>query len=125
MNLEIEINKEIMDYDAQVVSGLTRRRLTALLLAVVLTIIVHLTLGKILSPVIMCFVYVPCVIPSYLIGWHNMNGLPGEKAIMMKLRYYLTPKVLTLKPANFYLDCMPLAGELDFEKENVMEREDG
>lgn len=123
MNLEIEINKEIMDYDAQVVSGLTTRRLTALLIAVGLTLIVHLTLGKILSPVIMCIVYVPCVIPSYIIGWYNTNGLPGEKAIMMKLRYMMTPKILTLKPANFYLDCMPLAGEFNFE--NMIDREDG
>lgn len=120
MHLEVEINKEIMDYETQVASGLSGRHLVALIIAMVLSLILFLTVGRLVSPVFMGIIYIPVLVPAWLIGWFNENELAGEQALAMRLRYMLTPKILKLSFPNMYLDCIPLSGN---DEEPIEENE--
>lgn len=107
MHLEIEINKEILDYETQVASGLSMRKFVALISAIIVSIIINWTVGKYLPQILTMLVYVVGIFPSFVIGFVSYNSLVGEQVVVMLLNYISTPKELSVGCNNLYEKCEP------------------
>lgn len=106
MHLEIEINKEIMDYQVQLASGLSTRKLLALIPAIIVTIILNMTLGQIVPQFFMMIPYAIVIFPFFVVGFLTYNSLPGEMAVLMLLNFIRTPKVLKVGCNNSFSNCI-------------------
>lgn len=105
MHLEIEINKEILDQDTQVVSGLSARRLISLIVAAIFTIIINFTIAPMTPQLVDMLLYVLAVLPCFMIGFVTYNGLTGEKVVAMVVRYMLAKKRLKHVETNYYVNA--------------------
>ena len=108
MHLEIEINKEIMDYKAQVVSGLTLRQFVSLVIGIILTAVMYFTAGRILPNMVMIWLYAVVLIPCAVLGFASYNGLFGMAMVKMILNYMICPKKLSFTSHNLYYDVMQM-----------------
>ena len=118
MHLEIEINKEIMDYKAQVVSGLTLRQFVSLVIGIILTAVMYFTAGRVLPNMVMIWLYAVVLIPCAVMGFASYNGLVGMAMVKMFLNYMVCPKKLSFTSHNLYYDVMQLDEKL-FENHNI------
>ena len=123
MHLEIEINKEIMDYKAQVVSGLTLRQFVSLIAGVFLAAVMYLTAGRVLPNMIMIWLYAVVLLPCAILGFASYNGLVGMAMVRMFLNYHAMPKKLTFTSHNLYYDVMRLDEKLFEEDEEKQTKE--
>lgn len=105
MHLEIEINKEILDYETQVASGLSVRKLLALISAALVSLGINWTIGKMLPQMLTMLVYVVGIFPSFVIGFVSYNSLVGEQVVKMLWEYLRTPKELPIGCNNLYQRC--------------------
>ncbi len=118
MHLEIEINKEIMDYKAQVVSGLTLRQFVSLIVGIFLAAVMYITAGRVLPNMIMIWLYAVVLLPCAILGFASYNGLVGMAMVRMFLNYHAMPKKLTFTSHNLYYDVMQLDEKL-FENQSI------
>ena len=118
MHLEIEINKEIMDYKAQVVSGLTLRQFVSLVIGIMLTGVLYFTAGRTLPNMVMIWLYAVVLLPCAVMGFASYNGLVGLAMIRMFLNYLVCPKKLSFTSHNLYYDVMQLDEKL-FENQTI------
>ena len=118
MHLEIEINKEIMDYKAQVVSGLTLRQFVSLVIGIMLTGVMYFTAGRTLPNMVMIWLYAVVLLPCAVMGFASYNGLVGLAMIRMFLNYLACPKKLSFTSHNLYYDVMQLDEKL-FENQTI------
>lgn len=89
MALEVTIHKEITEYEAKVIAGMTLRQLISLSVAVVVSVSIgvlnyfflHLSVDDI------SWVLIGVGIPIFGFGWFKPDGLPFEKYLMMRRRY--------------------------------------
>ena len=122
MHLEIEINKEIMDYKAQVVSGLTLRQFVSLVCGIAIAAGLYFTIGNKVPDVVMIWLYAIFLLPCAIMGFSSYNGLVGLSMVAMFLNYHAMPKKLTFTSHNLYYDVMQLDGKL-FGEEEVDEKQ--
>lgn len=120
MHLEIEINKEILDYETQVASGLSARKFFALIGAIIVSVIINFTIGKHLPQMLTMVLYVVGIFPFFVIGFVSYNGLVGEQVVTMIRDYMVTPKKLPVSCNNFYEKCL-LTNEKGKEKKETEE----
>ena len=119
MHLEIEINKEIMDYKAQVVSGLTLRQFVSLLCGITIAGVLYFTIGDKIPGMIMIWLYAICLFPCAVMGFASYNGLVGLSMVAMFLNYHAMPKKLTFTSHNLYYDVMQLDRRMCGEEEEA------
>ncbi len=122
MHLEIEINKEIMDYKAQVVSGLTLRQFVSLVCGIAIAAGLYFTIGNKVPDVVMIWLYAIFLLPCAIMGFASYNGLVGLSMVAMFLNYHAMPKKLTFTSHNLYYDVMQLDGKLFGEEEAVIDK---
>lgn len=124
MHLEIEINKEIMEYKAQVVSGLTLRQFVSLVVGIILAAVLYFTVGRFVPNMVMIWIYAIVLLPCAIMGFASYNGLEGLAMIKMFLNYMICPKKLSFTSHNLYYDVMQLDEKL-FAEENRGKAVDG
>ncbi len=103
--MEIKINKEIRQYTESVFFGLSLRQCIFSLLACGSAVAVYFIFKPILNTSIVSWLCMAVAVPFVLLGFVKYNGMTAEKFFIAWVKSeILTPKRLTFKPQNYYLN---------------------
>lgn len=90
--MEIEINKEIRNYNESIFFGLNMRQCIFSGAAVVFSVALYFILSPFMPAAAWSLVCLLCSAPIAALGFVKYNGLPAEQFILLFLRYLFAPK---------------------------------
>ena len=103
--MEVKINKEIRQYTESIFFGLSLRQCICSLLACGTAVAVYFIFKPIMNTTAVSWLCMAGAVPFVLLGFVKYNGMTAEKFFMAWLKSeILTPKRLTFKPDNYYLN---------------------
>lgn len=103
--MEVKINKEIRQYTESIFFGLSLRQCICSLLACITAVIVYFVFKQFLDTSIVSWLCMAGAVPFVLLGFVKYNGMTADKFFIAWLKSeVLTPKKLTFKPENYYLN---------------------
>ena len=105
--MEVQINKEIREYNESVFFGLSVRQFFCSLLAIVVAVGLYFLLKPALGLETTSWVCILGAVPFALLGFFSYHGLTAEKFLVIWLRSeFLEPKELYCRPTNLYYEAM-------------------
>lgn len=105
--MEVQINKEIREYNESVFFGLSVRQFFCSLLAIVVAIGLHFLLKPILGLETTSWVCILGAVPFALLGFFSYHGLTAERFLMVWFRSkILEPRKFRSVPKNYYCEVM-------------------
>lgn len=103
--MEVKINKEIRQYTESIFFGLSLRQCICSVLACGTAVAVYFIFKPIINTNVVSWLCMASAVPFVLLGFVKYNGMTAEKFFMAWLKSeVLTPKKLTFKPDNYYLN---------------------
>ena len=104
--MEVKINKEIRQYTESIFFGLSFRQFIFSILACVVAVIIYFIAKQFFEIGIVSWLCMAGAVPFVLLGFVKYNGMPAEKFFSTWIKSeILTPKRLTFKPNNYYLNA--------------------
>lgn len=105
--MEVKINKEIREYTESIFFGLSLRQFIFSLCACGIAILLYFVLKPYLGIETLSWVCILGAIPFAILGFLKYNGMTAEKFIIVWIKSeILTPRVLTFKPKNLYVEVL-------------------
>lgn len=105
--MEVKINKEIREYTESIFFGLSLRQFIFSLCACGIAILLYFILKPYLGIETLSWVCILGAIPFAILGFLKYNGMTAEKFIIAWIKSeILTPRVLTFKPKNLYVEVL-------------------
>lgn len=92
MAIEVRIPKEIMEYQAKIMAGLTGRQLVASTVAIISMIVIYPISIKTFGVDFGQMVALILIFPIWLIGFYKKEGMTFEKYLMMIFNHYRSHK---------------------------------
>lgn len=103
--MEVKINKEIRQYTESIFFGLSLRQCIFSLLACGTAVAIYFIFKPIMNTSAVSWLCMAGAVPFVLLGFVKYNGMTAEKFFMAWVKSeVLTPKRLTFKPDNYYLN---------------------
>lgn len=103
--MEVKINKEIRQYTESIFFGLSLRQCICSVLACGTAVAIYFIFKPIMNTNAVSWLCMAGAVPFVLLGFVKYNGMTAEKFFMAWLKSeILTPKRLTFKPDNYYLN---------------------
>ena len=104
--MEVKINKEIRQYKENIFFGLTMRQFVCSALACIVVVGIYFITKPIFNNIgTVSLLCMAGAVPFALLGFVKYNGMTSEKFFIAWVKSeILTPKKLTFKPNNLYLD---------------------
>ena len=103
--MEVKINKEIRQYTESIFFGLSLRQCIFSLLACGTAVAIYFIFKPIMNTSAVSWLCMSGAVPFVLLGFVKYNGMTAEKFFMAWVKSeILTPKRLTFKPDNYYLN---------------------
>lgn len=103
--MEVKINKEIRQYTESIFFGLSLRQCICSVLACGTAVAVYFIFKPIMNTSAVSWLCMASAVPFVLLGFVKYNGMTAEKFFIAWLKSeVLTPKRLTFKPDNYYLN---------------------
>lgn len=103
--MEVKINKEIRQYTESIFFGLSLRQCIFSLLACGTAVAIYFIFKPIMNTSAVSWLCMAGAVPFVLLGFVKYNGMTAEKFFIAWLKSeILTPKKLTFKPDNYYLN---------------------
>lgn len=103
--MEVKINKEIRQYTESIFFGLSLRQCIFSLLACGTAVAMYFIFKPIMNTSAVSWLCMAGAVPFVLLGFVKYNGMTAEKFFIAWLKSeILTPKKLTFKPDNYYLN---------------------
>lgn len=103
--MEVKINKEIRQYTESIFFGLSLRQCIFSLLACGTAVIIYFIFKPIMNTSAVSWLCMAGAVPFVLLGFVKYNGMTAEKFFVAWVKSeILTPKRLTFKPDNYYLN---------------------
>ena len=90
--MEIEINKEIRNYNESIFFGLTLRQCIFSGMALIFSVLIYFILSPFLPIAIWSLICILAATPIAAIGFIKYNGMCAEEFIVVLIRYLFTPK---------------------------------
>lgn len=113
--IEVEIPKDIRQYESKVVGPLTVRNLVCLVCGSVIAVPVYMIIKDLVPTDLCIFVSLLCFAPFALCGWIKIYGMPFEQFFMSFLySSVLAPSNRKYKTKNIF--------EEDLEKEHITKK---
>lgn len=101
--MQVTINKEIRDYNEEVLFGLSLRQFIFSAMACVAAVITYFALGNRLGVELTSWVCIISVLPFAFLGFVKYNGMTAEILILSIIKTrFLIPDKLTFKSNNLY-----------------------
>lgn len=101
--MEVQINKEIREYNESVFFGLSVRQFFCSLLAIVVAVGLYFLLKPFLGLETTSWVCILGAVPFALLGFFSYHGLPAERFLVVWFRSkILEPRKLRSVPRNYY-----------------------
>ena len=105
--MEIKVNKEIGNYTESVFFGLSLRQFIFSALACGVAVLLYFLLRDFLGIETLSWVCILGAIPFGVLGFIKYNGMNAEEFVIAWIKSeILMPKVLFLKPENFYEELL-------------------
>lgn len=105
--MEVKINREIRNYTESIFFGLSLRQFIFSLCACSIAILLYFVLKPYLGIETLSWVCILGAIPFAVLGFLKYNGMTAEKFIIAWIKSeILTPRVLTFKPKNLYVEVL-------------------
>ena len=105
--MEVKINKEIREYTESIFFGLSLRQFIFSLCACGIAVLLYFILKPYLGIETLSWVCILGAIPFAVLGFLKYNGMTAEKFIIAWIKSeILTPRVLTFKPKNLYVEIL-------------------
>ena len=105
--MEVKINKEIREYTESIFFGLSLRQFIFSLCACGIAILLYFVLKPYLGIETLSWVCILGAIPFAILGFLKYNEMTAEKFIIAWIKSeILTPRVLTFKPKNLYVEVL-------------------
>lgn len=105
--MEVKINREIRNYTESIFFGLSLRQFIFSLCACSIAILLYFILKPYLGIETLSWVCILGAIPFAILGFLKYNGMTAEKFIIAWIKSeILTPRVLTFKPKNLYVEVL-------------------
>lgn len=92
--MEIEINKEIRDYNESIFFGLTLRQCVFSALALGISVGMYFVLSPFMPTAAWSLICILCAVPFAAIGFIRYNGMYAEEFIVFWLRSLFAPKYI-------------------------------
>ncbi len=103
--MEVKINKEIRQYTESIFFGLSLRQCIFSLLACGTAVSIYFIFKPIMNTSAVSWLCMAGAVPFVLLGFVKYNGMTAEKFFVAWVKSeILTPKRLTFKPDNYYLN---------------------
>lgn len=103
--MEVKINKEIRQYTESIFFGLSLRQCIFSLLACGTAVAIYFIFKPIMNTSAVSWLCMVGAVPFVLLGFVKYNGMTAEKFFVAWVKSeILTPKRLTFKPDNYYLN---------------------
>ena len=90
--MEIEINKEIRNYNESIFFGLTMRQCIFSGLALIFSVLIYVILSPFLPIAVWSLICILAATPIAALGFIKYNGMCAEEFIVVFIRYLFTPK---------------------------------
>lgn len=101
--VEVEINKDIKQYEAKLIAGLTTRQAICLTVSGILSIGAYNTIGKYLPRDLRLYICLAFASPGLLMGWVKVYGMRFEQFLKIYLStQILSPAIRKYKSENVF-----------------------
>ena len=90
--MEIEINKEIREYNESIFFGLNKRQCVCSGFALAFSVFLYLMLSPFMPTAAWSLICLLGSAPIAAIGFVRYNGLPAEQFVLLFLRYVFSPR---------------------------------
>ena len=105
--MEIEINKEIRNYNESIFFGLTLRQCIFSGMALIFSVLIYFILSPFLPIAIWSLICILAATPIAAIGFIKYNGMTAEQFVWAWIKSeFLMPKKLMFLPDNLYYETM-------------------
>ena len=105
--MEIEINKEIRNYNESIFFGLTLRQCIFSGMALIFSVLIYFILSPFLPIAIWSLICILAATPIAAIGFIKYNGMTAEQFVWAWIKSeFLMPKKLMFLPDNLYYETV-------------------
>lgn len=104
--MEIQINKEIRDYKETFAMGFSLRQLVYIVLTVLAAIVTYRLCIDDFGLELTSWICLLAAAPFAMLGFLKYEGMRAGEAVMVWLRYQLTPKKLSYQADNAFYDLL-------------------
>ena len=123
MNLEIKVNKEILDYNESIILGLSFRQLLCSLAAIAVAVAVYMLLIEILGRELVSWVCLIAAAPFAVAGFYKYQGMTIEKFLAAVIKTQINSRIRVYVSDNYYLDALERLQRSDNEnKKGILPR---
>ena len=103
--MEVKINKDIREFSESIFFGLSLRQFIFSVIACIVAAVLYFALKPYLGLETLSWVCILGAAPFAVLGFVKYNGMTADKFFIAWLKSeVLTPKKLTFKPENYYLN---------------------
>ena len=106
MDLEIKVNKEILDYNESIILGLSFRQLLCSLAAISMAVAVYMLLNEMLGRELVSWVCLIAAAPFAVAGFYKYQGMTIEKFLAAVIKTQINSGIRVYESDNYYLDAI-------------------
>ena len=106
MDLEIKVNKEILDYNESIILGLSFRQLLCSLAAVSIAVAVYMLLHETLGRELVSWVCLIAAAPFAVAGFYKYQGMTIEKFLAAVIKTQINSGIRVYVSRNLFLEAI-------------------